>query len=420
MRAATSAGTASPSAGERVLLSRRRWRRVAATAVVAIVVLGAIAGGVSVWAHRSTDTSLWARMLVWGTSDTGDWARFPSRPIHTEPSTVGLPHANETVPLGGLTGGTDPVRFFTDTGTTAFVIIHHDNIVFEQYFNGATVNSTQTAFSVTKSYTAAMVGAAIAAGYIHSIDDPITRYVPELVRRDPRFARITIRHLLSMTAGLSWNTGDWPLVNDDEAVYNTTDLRHAALTRPKIIHPAGQTFLYNDFNPALIGLVLERSTHRPVAQWLENAIWKPLAMQANGSFNLDSTKHRFEKMPSGLAGRPIDLTKIGLLYLHQGRWNDRQIVPARSVTDSVSAANSVATGNPHLRYGMGWWILTNAATRAYFAWGNHGQYVLVAPDLDIVVARFGKRDGINDWPQRMATLAQHVAADNPAPERTVR
>lgn len=367
---------------------------------------------------------MWARFIAWGDGTTYDWARFPSRPLPAAASPAFFAQAPLQVDLTGATGSSNPDRFFTSSETTALLVIQHDNLVLEHYYNGADRNTMITAFSDTKSWDSAMVGAAIAAGYIRSIDDPVTAYIPELARRDPRFASITIRNLLEMRSGLDWSSSGF-VINDDSVVYNTTALRQAVLDRVRIVGPPDVTFRYNDFNPLLLGIVLERATGRTVTQWLDPTLWEPLGAQSPGSFSLDSVGGGFEKMPSGLNGTPIDLIRLGVLYLHGGSWKGQQLVPSQWVQQSTDYATAGAVPRyPGVRYGMGWWTRVIDGIQVYYAWGDHGEYVLVAPRLDIVVARFGRQYGFNAprgdssggfpgvqvWPQVLTRIAATVAA----------
>ena len=283
-----------------------------------------------------------------------------------------------------------------------------------------------TSFSDTKSWDSALVGAAIAAGYIHSVDDPVTRYIPELARKDPRFAAITLRDLLAMRSCLAWDTCGFP-VNDDSVVWNTPTLRQAVLTRVHIVAPQGRAFKYSDFNLLLLGIVLERATGRTVTQWLDQTLWNTLGAQAPGSFLIDSVAGGFEKMESGLNGTPLDLIRLGELYLHQGAWNGRQLIPRQWVAQTTDYASAGPTRFPGVRYGLGWWTRVIDGTRVYYAWGDHGEYVLVAPELDIVVARFGRQYGfdaprgdstggsvgVQTWPDVLTHIATTVAATRP-------
>jgi CubicO group peptidase (beta-lactamase class C family) len=98
----------------------------------------------------------------------------------------------------------------------------------------------------------------------------------------------------------------------------------------------GSTLEYNDFVPLFLGMILERTTHRPVAQYLQERIWQPLGMEYSASWSLDGQKSGFEKMAMGLNARAIDLAKLGVLFLDHGRWGGKQVVPEKWVEESTS------------------------------------------------------------------------------------
>jgi CubicO group peptidase (beta-lactamase class C family) len=133
--------------------------------------------------------------------------------------------------------------------------------VSEVYFQGFRHDSTVSSFSVAKPVVSALVGIAIAQGRIGSVDDPVTRYLPELAHRDPRFGAITLRHLLTMSSGLA-----------DLDSYYDLDLRTVAVRDTRISEPAGRRFHYNNVNPVLLGMVLERATGRTVSAYLSERL----------------------------------------------------------------------------------------------------------------------------------------------------
>ncbi|MGE5464854.1 MAG: serine hydrolase domain-containing protein, partial [Syntrophothermus sp.] len=140
--------------------------------------------------------------------------------------------------------------FLEKADTQAFLVIQDDSLIYERYFKGLKRDSILTSFSVAKSFTSALIGIAIQEGYIKSVEDPITEYIPELAERDPRFHDIRIRDLLMMASGLRFTEeGGLPSTNDGSLTYSFDDLRRLALTETKIMEPPGKTFLYNDYNP---------------------------------------------------------------------------------------------------------------------------------------------------------------------------
>jgi Beta-lactamase len=186
----------------------------------------------------STSRSQVARAVIWGESDVRDYARFPARRVATGPtrSSFHRPPGGSSVPPvrtvtvleGGRPVQRDLKQFLATSHTTAFLILRGDTLLYEGYFNGYDHDATQTSMSIAKSVLSALVGIAIGQGRIGSVDDPITRYVPELLGRDRRFERITLRHLLTLRSGLRHQESGTPW-SDDTATYYAPDLRALAL-----------------------------------------------------------------------------------------------------------------------------------------------------------------------------------------------
>ena len=352
-------------------------------------------GGIFLWAYFSTGTSLIARGIMWGDSDAGDLYRFPTREMQasSDPA-IFTPVTEDILSQLMVTAESlqaDPLplaELLEKTNTTAFIVLHGDELLYEGYFNGADRESTQTSFSAAKSFTGTLVGIAIEEGIINSLDDPITDYLPELVERDPRFEEITLRHLLSMTSGLRWERSDSNPLSDDFITYYSPDLRETALAA-EIVDAPGQTFLYNDYNPLLVGMALERAAGTSISEYMETRLWQPMGAEGKGSWSLDSEQSGFEKMFVGVNGRAIDLAKLGWLYLNGGKNGDTQVVPQVWVEQVTQPTDAVLT-NRDLNsnyYQYYWWL--DAENDAYYAEGDKCQFIYVYPKADLVLARFG-------------------------------
>jgi CubicO group peptidase (beta-lactamase class C family) len=296
------------------------------------------------------------------------------------------------------------------TDTQAFLVIQNGNLIYERYFKGQQRDSIVTSYSVAKSFTSALIGIAIQEGYIKSVDDPITDYIPELEERDPRFQEIRIRDLLMMTSGLRFTQeGGLPSTNDGSLTFSFDDLRKLALTETKIVEPPGKTFLYNDYNPILLGIILERTTGKPVANYLQEKIWDPVGMEYDGSWTLDSNEKGFEKMFAGLNARAIDFAKLGRLYLNNGNWNGTQVGPSEWVTLSTQDNGLIADEKVH--YGYYWWVYScTPDTMDFTAQGDHGQFIYVSPVKKLIVIRNGEDYGLNpdtmEWPEKFCQFAK--------------
>jgi CubicO group peptidase (beta-lactamase class C family) len=372
-----------------------RRRRVPRWFLLVAGVFGVLIGaalGVYGWAWASTDESTFARAMIWRESDVGDQHRFPARRIQAGARASPLPAgADADFVVTRQPKGLD--ELLRETDTLAFVVVHEDRLVRERYFDGATRDSLQTSFSAAKSFVSTLVGIAIDAGQIESVEDRVTDYLPELAERDPQFRKITLRDLLTMSSGIRYREGGFPSLGDDTYTYYGVDLRDIALNRVRIEGPPG-LWHYNNYHPLLLGLVLERVTGTSVSDFMARRLWQPLGAEADATWNLDSEDSGFEKMESGLNARPVDYARFGLLFLHNGDWNGRQIVSADWVR-AATGAEPTADSAYYAGYRYFWWLDMDHPGR-FYAMGKYGQYIYVAPDADTVVVRFGRDSGVDN------------------------
>jgi CubicO group peptidase (beta-lactamase class C family) len=339
------------------------------------------------------------RTIFWGESDYKDLQRFPARTIHNAPPfshfdklPADNPYASQIEAVGGDSSNGSLERYLQASGTTAFLVVHDDKLLYERYFNGYDQRSVNTSFSMAKSFASSLVGIAIDEGHIKSVEEPITNYLPELLKKDKRFKSITIRNLLTMSSGIKYEEGatlPWSEQADDTKTYYSTDLRELALNS-QIEGKAGQYFEYNNYNPLLVGIILERATGMHVARYLQQKLWKPMGMEANGSWSLDSKKDGFEKMESGVNARTRDFARFGMLFAKEGNWRGKQLISRGWVEESTRPDTSM---DPSQDYQYFWWVNTPNGKNHFSAQGNYGQYIYVAPEKDLVIVRLGKEEG---------------------------
>ncbi|TWO64979.1 serine hydrolase [Caenimonas sedimenti] len=257
----------------------------------------------------------------------------------------------------------DPLaRRWTDVQSVAIVL--GGRLRHEFHRDGApdTLRNVQ---SVEKSALTALVGIAIGRGEIRSIDQPVVALVPEwaALNADPRTRDITVKHLLTLSAGFDLGS----------ATSITGKLPPAqGWARPLIAAP-GERFAYDNAIVVLLGALLERATSMPLADYARRHLVEPLGM----------AEPRYAPI---LHMRTVDMAKLGQLFLQQGRWGDRQLLPAGYVADATRPQNR--GGAPvNMPLGYLWWILPNEAPRrTYMASGYAGQVIWVHPPLDLVVA----------------------------------
>jgi CubicO group peptidase (beta-lactamase class C family) len=365
-----------------------------------------------------TEQSYWARIVAWREAGFHDFEnKFPARavpnapPLHPlKPGPVVAGSGVDTIhyPSGEGTASAPLDEFLTSTGSTAFLVVKGDALLVERYANGSSHEAIQSSFSVAKSFASTLVGIAIGEGLIGGVDDPIVNYLPEL--RGRGLEAVRIGHLLNMASGLRYEgsgQGGMPW-QDDARTYYDPDLRRLALTVQPAAEP-GTRWQYNNYHPLLVGLILERATGRSVSAYMSEKLWQPLGMEAPGSWSLDSRHDGFEKMESGINARAVDFARFGQLFLQGGAWQGREVVPR----EWVQVATHPIAASPADFYGYFWWIDTERPGR-FFAAGNFGQFIYVAPDRNAVVARFGERFGPLDSRAWVATL--RGVADVAAPD----
>lgn len=231
--------------------------------------------------------------------------------------------------------------------------------------------------SASKSITSAMVGIAIELGYIESVQDPLSKYLPQVMENtDSAWQQITIWHLLTHTSGIS--TTDEDLWEQWRASDNWVDY---ILALPMVSTP-GTSFLYSTGNTHLLCAVLQQATGMNLAEFAATYLFEPLDMD---SARIDSDPQGISDGGNGIWLSALDMAKFGQLYLNGGVWEGEQIIPADWIEQSTTVQYQRSTGSAD--YGYQWWVRTFGSQdyHAYFAQGHAGQYIFVVPALQLVV-----------------------------------
>lgn len=278
--------------------------------------------------------------------------------------------------------------------TQGVLIIHHDRIVYEKLWGDFTSDRLATVFSISKSITSLLCGVAVDDGYIRSIDDPVTDYLPELKKGDPMWQKLTIRHLLNMRSGLDF---------DDTYSLTLKDLKRLnAMARLNYGHhlmrqirglkfrcEPGTEFRYESMTSQILGVVVERASGKRYADYLSERIWKPLGMESPALINVDSKKNGMAHAFGGITLTMRDLAKIGRLYLDKGQWNGKRIVSEEWIRKSSEYDSENNRG-----YHFNWYDLSHvgepkAACPGFFAEGIKGQILYVNPYKDLIMVHIG-------------------------------
>ena len=351
------------------------------------------------------------RLITMNVPDVYDYKSFNNHEIQGAKSTNTFTsqHKDKYVEslfgeLVAKTGFNSFEEWAIESQTTALIVIKKDTIIYENYFNGFNRDSYFHSQSMAKSFISFLIGAAIDDGLIISIDDPITNYVPELLERDQRFKKITIKNLLEMRSGLEYNTSLIPFTNihspwHDEAVgYYHPNVRKLLLDDVEISSEPGKNFQYSNYNTSYLGLIIERATNLTVSNYLEQKLWSKI-MEHDALFSVDSKESNFEYMPSRLIARAIDYARFGQLMLNKGNWYGNQIISKDWVLESTRENKSIprdiypkwfGRGDKRIYYNYQWWGHVNKdGTYNFYANGNLGQNIYIIPHKETVIVHCG-------------------------------
>jgi CubicO group peptidase (beta-lactamase class C family) len=252
----------------------------------------------------------------------------------------------------------------------SLLVARDGRLVFERYYGGAAVDQVFEVYSITKSVTSALVGIALADGKLESVDQRLVDFFPGYAgAADPRVRRVTLGDLLTMRAGFL-----------EEPIAASRNWIRTLMTRP-LEHDPGTAFLYDSGSSHLLSAVLTKVTGEQAAALARERIFRPLGI--TGGWQWPDDGQGVSIGGDGLSMRARDLAKLGQLYLQEGRWDGKQIVPAAWVRRSTRRHTSV--GAPGQWYGYQWWVQDGPRGQAYAALGFGGQAIVVWPRLDLVV-----------------------------------
>lgn len=342
------------------------------------------------------------RYFIYNFADIRDYKKFPSRPVEKGDAafrfyTAQVPRAPKELTMGNKQVAFDD--YLEKNKTVAFLIIKDDSIHYEQYWSGRDETSVIPSFSMAKSVTSMLIGCAIEDGYISSVNDSVTKYLPELSANG--FGKVTLLHLLQMTSGLNYKEqyGN-PFGHVAKFYYGKNLYKHSFQLTLK--EAPGTEFDYVSGNTQLLGLVLDRALKgKKVSQYLTEKIWQPLGMEFDATWSIDREDGGVEKAFCCLNARARDFAKLGRLYLNKGNWNGRQIVP-RSWVEASTKVDTTAGSAWFYQYQ--WWIPSYDG--AFMAEGILGQFVYVHPQKNLIIVRLGKREANVGWWSFFAELAK--------------
>jgi len=275
----------------------------------------------------------------------------------------------------------DDVIFSKLPNVYSLLVVRHGYIVFEKYYAGSDQTANFGLRSATKSFASALIGIALRDGYLKSVDQKLGDLLPEYFTRttDLRKADITVRHLLNMTSGFEWDESNAYL-----RLTPGVPIGQTIIDLP-LANPPGQAFNYSSVASQLLSILFTKLTGKTMWDVAAQELFKPIGIpNTHWPADRDGNSEAY----SGLVMPARELAKFGFLYLNGGEWDGRQVIPADYVRASTSWDEAVKLLNGG-GYGFLWWLDSDRRHDAFFAAGYGGQYVYVAPELDLLVVMTG-------------------------------
>ncbi len=270
--------------------------------------------------------------------------------------------------------------------TISFLVIQNDSVRFEKYWDNYSSSSITNSFSMAKTFVGILVGIAIDEGKIKSLDQPVGDFLPEFKEGDN--AKLTIRHLITMSTGINFDENYVNPLAYPAAAYYGGDLRKLTMNY-KVTEEPGKVFKYLSGNTELLAFVLEKATGKKISDYLSEKLWIPMGAKNTAYWSMDNNGN--EKAYCCFNSNALDFARFGELFLKNGNWKGKQLVPEQFVKESVVPAPLVdEAGKENKKYGYSWWMMNYKQHNIFYARGILGQYILVIPDKNMIVVRLGK------------------------------
>lgn len=327
------------------------------------------------WSQRQRDAAFRAMDRL---SLLAQWREVPAS---TQPSP--LP------PGPPLKLGMDLEAYMAAQRSAAVLVLHKGQLRLERYGLGFDAEGRWTSFSVAKSITSTLVGAAVRDGHIRSLDDKVSRYIPEMA--GSAYDDVSIRQLLTMTSGVRWNE-DYGNPQSDVARFNNhvpepgVDALVSYLRTLPREAPPGTRWLYSTGETNLVGILLARATGKPLAQYLHEKIWQPVGMAQKATWILSKTGQEI----SGccVQAAPRDMLRFGQFILNGGVAQGRPVLPADWLAQATSSRTPI--GQAGRGYGYQWWTYDSGD---FAARGIFGQGIFLDPKRQLVIVTNGNWGG---------------------------
>ena len=314
---------------------------------------------------------------------------------------------NPKITFNGRSSSID--AFMKDNRVTGVMAVKDGKVVLEKYALGRKPEDRWTTFSVAKSLTSILIGAAIQDGWIESVYDPVTKYLPEL--QGTAYDGVSLHRLMSMTTGVKWSE-DYADPKSDVATASTLPYLgpHPIIGNPLLKHmkglkreaEPGTKWVYKTGETDLAGLVLYRAlSGRPLSHYASEKLWKPFGMEQDGVWMVD--KAGVERGGCCMSATLRDYARMGLFLLGGGEIDGKQVLPPGYLEAATTNRIPAAAQKPGESYGYFWWPRTDGA--GYAARGIFGQGIEIYPEENLIIVVNSAMPKATDRVQSQKTAA---------------
>lgn len=270
----------------------------------------------------------------------------------------------------------------------SFLVVKDGKIIFEKYWEEYGPETLSNSFSMSKSIVGLLVGAAIDDGYIKSIEQPVSDFIPEF--RNEKNRDLKIKDVLTMSSGLNWNESYASLFSTTTNAYYGNNINEL-IYKLEVTEKPGVIFNYLSGNTQLLAMLVEAATNKKISEYVSEKFWKPMGAINDALWCLDD-ENGMEKAYCCFNSNARDFARWGQLILNNGTWNGDTLISPDYIKASIHAADLTdETGNKINYYGYQWWIHDANGWKVPYMRGILGQYVFVIPEENAVVVRLGHK-----------------------------
>ncbi|MHC5310927.1 serine hydrolase domain-containing protein [Myroides sp. LJL116] len=332
-------------------------------------------------------------LLFWSQEETERrfpimYAIFPSIPIAAAEVTTPLKTGENITPKWQDNTSLD--TYMEDNSVQGVIVIKDNQIRLEKYGKESNQKTRWTSFSVAKSVSSMLVGAALQDGSIESLEDPLKKYIHEFNGHD--YGEVTVGQLLTMTSGIDWNE-DYEDPDSDVAQMYKADCQGSeshilTYMKPlKFAHKPGTHWNYSTGETDLVGILVQKATGQSLSEYISQKIWKPYGMEYSAYWLADECSND-NLGGSGLSASLRDFSRLGMLMLDKGKVEDKQILAQEWLKDATTIL--YPTNDKGDGYGYLWWVSEDGS---YGAFGIFGQMIYINPHKNLVIAQMAA------WPK---------------------